>query len=137
MKSLIQLAAGIAHDLNNVLAILFNTLNLMLLSKGLSEEIRGVIHTLERHLKRAKYLAFQLLSLSKGGEIVLEKSDLETVIKDTSSFALAGSKTKFYLDLKVNVKNLKSDSYALSQILMNLVYKQRPSWAESIRVESR
>ena len=135
MKSLIQLAAGIAHDLNNALAILFNTLNLMLLSKGVPEEIRGVIHTLERHLKRAKYLAFQLLSLSKGGEIVLEQADLEMVIKDTSSFALAGSKTKFYLDLKVNVKNLKTDPYALSQILMNLFINSVQAGAESIRVE--
>jgi signal transduction histidine kinase/CheY-like chemotaxis protein len=135
MKSLIQLAAGIAHDLNNVLAILFNTLNLMLLSKGVPEEIRGVIHTLERHLKMAKYLAFQLLSLSKGGEIILEKSDLEMVIKDTSSFALAGSKTKFYLDLKVKVKNLKSDPYALSQILMNLFINSVQAGAESITVK--
>lgn len=135
MKSLIQLAAGIAHDLNNVLAILFNTLNLMLLSKGVPEEIRGVIHTIERHLKRAKYLAFQLLSLSKGGEIVLEQADLETVIKDTSSFTLAGSKTKFYLDLKVNVKNLKTDPFALSQILMNLFINSVQAGAESIRVE--
>jgi len=135
MNSLIQLAAGIAHDLNNVLAILFNTLNLMLLSKGVPAEMRGVIHTLERHLKKAKYLAFQLLSLSKGGEIVLEQADLEMVIKDTSSFALAGTRTKFYLDLKVNVKNLKSDPYALSQILMNLFINSVQAGAKGIRVE--
>jgi|GEM_PF-1831806 len=135
MRSLVQLAAGIAHDLNNVLAILFNNLNLMLLSKSIPEEQRRAFQTIERHLKRAKYLAFQLLSLSKGGEIVLEKTDLETVIKDTASFALAGSKTKFYLDLKINVKNLKSDPYALSQILLNLFINSVQAGAESIRVE--
>ncbi len=134
-RSVVQLAAGIAHDLNNLLAILFNNLNLMYLTKSISQEEQKIYQTLERHLKRARYLAFQLLSLSKGGEIVFEKTDLETVIKDVASFALAGSKVKFYLELKVNVKNLKSDPYALSQVLLNLFINSVQAGAESLRVE--
>jgi len=134
MRSLVQLAAGVAHDLNNVLAILFNKINLMLLSKKCSEEEIHTLKAMERHLKRGRYLAYQLLSLSKGGEIVFEKTDLEEVIKDTANFVLAGTKVSFHLDLKVVVKNLRTDPYALSQILLNLLINANQAGANTIKV---
>ncbi len=135
IRTLVQLAAGVAHDLNNILAILFNHLNLLQLSNKVSEEVMERFKVMERSLVRAKYLSFQLLSLSKGGEIILESTNLEQVIKDVASFALAGTSVHFNLNVKVPVKNLECDPYALSQIFLNLMINSMQAQASLISIE--
>jgi PAS domain S-box-containing protein len=81
MESLGTLAGGIAHDLNNVLAPIMMSVEL-LKEEPLNPEGRALLDTLNASVKRGADLVKQVLSFARGVEGQRVAVDLDAVLRD-------------------------------------------------------
>src|SRR5690606_31492814 len=92
-EALKVLAAGVAHDMNNILTALVGNVSLAnMLISNLPEASTRLVEA-ERACFRAKDLAHQLLSFSKGSEPVKKTAQLEEVLRRCTDFYLRESKS--------------------------------------------
>jgi signal transduction histidine kinase/ActR/RegA family two-component response regulator len=115
------LAGGIAHDFNNLLTAVLNNIYLARISVDPEDKAFKRMETAEKVLESAKALTQQLLTFSKGGEPVKESKNVETMIKETASFALRGSNVKFRYYMDDNLHPVEVDTGQVSQVINNLV----------------
>ncbi|HEX7498715.1 MAG TPA: PAS domain S-box protein, partial [Polyangia bacterium] len=65
MEAMGQLAGGVAHDFNNILATMLMELGLLREEPGLAESVRSALHELETSVGRAAGLTRQILAFSR------------------------------------------------------------------------
>lgn len=126
MESIGTLASGIAHDLNNVLApILLSTQLLQM--KVSDERSQQLLKTLESNAKRGAALVKQVLSFARGVEgkrVILQVrhliSDIKHIVKEIFPKAI-----EFYTDISPELWSVSADATQLHQVLMNLVVNAR------------
>jgi PAS domain S-box-containing protein len=122
MEAIGTLAGGVAHDFNNILAVIIGSVNLLELSESLSAADRNSVAQILAASTRARELIKQILAFSRRG--VQEKNlvNLKPVVKETVQFL------KSTLPSTIEVRqNMASDSPAIladptqmQQVLMNL-----------------
>ncbi len=126
MESIGTLAGGIAHDLNNILAPIMMSIDLL---KGMSENPQAVaiLATIEVSAKRGADIVKQVLSFARGMEgekmEVQPKhllQDIETIIKDTFP-----KNIRREFSLPNNLWKILGDPTQLHQILLNLCVNAR------------
>jgi len=115
------LAGGIAHDFNNIIAAIMGYIELAQFELNPSEKpYRQLDHAIKA-CGRAKDLAQQLLTFSKGGTPVKKRTSLPELIRESADFVLHGStavcKYRFAHDLWM----ADVDRGQLSQVIQNLV----------------
>jgi len=121
LESLGVLAGGIAHDFNNMLASIVS--NIEIAMDQLPEDKRPK-HRLEESVRsamRARHLTHQLLTFSKGGTPIKEEVDLNSLIRSSVDFVLAGSKVSAAYDLEENLRSISADPSQIEQMINNLV----------------
>jgi len=80
MESVGQMAAGIAHDLNNFLQVIGNGLELVARKTAGDAQITRLSGAAQRALLRAVKLSQQLLAFARGQEMQLERVSLDEVV---------------------------------------------------------
>ncbi len=143
MESIGTLAGGIAHDLNNILAPILMSIELL---KEISEDPKavGILKTIEVSARRGADIVRQVLSFSRGmeGERIEVQAahllkDLETIIKDTfpkdirlhffipsDTWTIFGDPTQVHqivLNLCVNARDAMPDGGSLTITVENSV----------------
>jgi len=115
------LAAGLAHDFNNILTGIFG--NISLAKMKIDSEHPGFkyLEKSEKSMNRATRLTRQLLTFSKGGEPVKEDVVLTKLIEDTTLFDLSGSNVKPFFDFSKASLEAKVDKGQIQQVISNLV----------------
>lgn len=126
MESIGTLAGGIAHDLNNVLAPILMSVQVLLL-KYPNDQNQRILKTLETTTKRGAALVKQVLSFARGLEgdrtIVQVKhliSEISHIVKETFPKSI-----EFYPDVAPDLWAVSADATQLHQVLMNLVINAR------------
>ena len=120
LESVGVLAGGIAHDFNNILTAILG--NVMLASElEENEKIKHRLAEAEKAALRAKDLTDQLLTFSKGGNPILKPTSIKSIIEDSCSFALSGSKAKLVLNVAADLHQAYADAGQINQVLHNLV----------------
>ncbi|MCU0588597.1 MAG: ATP-binding protein [Syntrophobacteraceae bacterium] len=132
MAALGKLAAGIAHEVNNPLAVIKEKVGWIrdLLSE---EEIQGsenygefedAVRKIDYHVDRAKKVTHRLLGFARRMEPVLEKVDVNRVLDETIDFLRNEAhyrsitiQTEFCRDLPQTM----SDSSQLQQVFLNIL----------------
>ena len=122
-----QLVSGVAHDFNNILAVIIGYSDLV--KEELRTEhagykyIEGIRHAAEH----ASALTRQLLVFSRRQEIQPVVLDLNDVLKDLDKMLhrLIDEHVELTLDLEKEVGRIKADPGQIGQVLMNLVVNAR------------
>ncbi len=119
MEALGVLAGGIAHDFNNLLAAIYG--NLEIAEPHTDGIARTRIQASRRTLDRAKSLAGQLLTFSRGGEPALRPTDVHALIRRTALFASSGARAKLDFDLPDDLWNSICDPNQIERVIENIV----------------
>jgi len=126
IQSIGTLAGGIAHDLNNVLAPVLMSVQLLQMRYP-DEQNQQLLKTLERNVKRGADLVKQVLSFARGLEgkrtIVQVKHlllEIEHIARETFPKYI-----EFRAKIPGNIWTVSGDATQLHQVLMNLVVNAR------------
>lgn len=136
-----RLAGGVAHDLNNLLAVIFNYINLFKLKMSKipvaseeKKECEPLLKKIEKSLYRAKNLSLQLLTLSKEGVPIKEPQNIEELIQEVAEFCFSGSPVSYEIKVYNAVSNILIDPSQMAQVFQNLFINAREVILESGKV---
>ncbi|MEO1429770.1 MAG: PAS domain S-box protein [Cyanobacteria bacterium J06633_8] len=136
VESIGTLAGGIAHDLNNVLAPIL--MSVQLLERKLDEpQHLRLLRTLENNAQRGASLIKQLLSFARGIEgkrtliqIKYLIREIEQIIRETFPKSI-----QLNLNIPSNLNYVCGDTTQLHQVLMNLVVNARDAMPHGGKLE--
>lgn len=131
-----ELAAGVAHEINNPLAIIRQEtewVGQLLKQAGLPEtqqvaEIRDSLREIVQQVDRARDITSNLLNLARKREPVIQQVDLNRVIRDMAALVAKEARTKntqVILELQDGLPPLYSDGPLLRQVILNLLNNAR------------
>jgi len=132
MAALGKMAAGIAHEVNNPLAVIGEKAGWMrdLLSEedfqGSEnfEEYEKSIDKIEEHVDRARKITHSMLGFARRMEHRLDDVDVNTVLKQTIELLESHARTnniEIITDLESNLPVIASDQSQLQQVFLNLI----------------
>ncbi|MGA3265726.1 MAG: ATP-binding protein [Verrucomicrobiota bacterium] len=126
MESVGQLAAGVAHDFNNMLAVIQGHATL-LLTKGLPPEILDPIQSVYFAAERAGNLTRQLLMFSRKNVLQIQPLDLGEVVGNLSKMLrrLIGESITFEFAAPPDLPSVEADCGMIEQVVMNLCVNAR------------
>jgi len=121
MEAVGSLAGGIAHDFNNVLMGMQGNASLMLFDIDESHPHYKKIKNIERYVENGSSLTRQLLGFSRGGRHKIRVTDLNELIKRTSSmFGRAKKEIKIHTKLLNKIWAVEVDQGQMEMVLLNL-----------------
>lgn len=122
MECMGRLAAGVAHDFNNILSVIIGYITLLEDSK-LNEIVRREhLQQIAKATDDGKRLTGQLLAFSRQQTLNMQVVNLNQIIHDLKKMLarLIGAAIKIKYELDPNIGLSKIDGIKLDQILMNL-----------------
>ncbi|TAN41649.1 MAG: sensor histidine kinase [Nitrospirae bacterium] len=130
LASIGRLAAGIAHEINNPLAIINEKAGLMKDLLQVSNDFKYKdkflmqIDAMENAVKRSRTITHRLLGFARRMDIKLEPVDINSVITEVLGFLdkeAAYQEIRIDQDLQPNLPDIMSDHGQLQQIFMNII----------------
>jgi two-component system, NtrC family, sensor kinase len=143
LSSLGRLAAGVAHEINNPLAIIHQKAGLMkdvIEASALDDEGKvddakcrkmmdkydfiAIIDSINQSINRCKAITHRLLGFAKQMDVQLEQLEIADVVKDTVSFIEREAQLrniKIDLDFDDDMPKLESDRGQLQQVFLNIL----------------
>jgi PAS domain S-box-containing protein len=147
LESVGVLAAGVAHDFNNVLTAILGNVSLVrrrLAGVVTDGQIDGLLDSAERATNRAADLVKQLLNYAGVGRREMRPVDICQVTKDALAIVQASVSRKIRIlrDVPEHCPMLQADGGQLQQLVLNLVLNGAESIGEnagevSVRVRVR
>ncbi|MGA2247331.1 MAG: response regulator [Verrucomicrobiota bacterium] len=127
LESIGQLAGGVAHDFNNILAAITMHLSLLRQNPALDEESIEALRELEVETKRAANLTRQLLMFSRRSVIQTRVVDLNELVQNLLKMLrrLLGENIEITFDHQEQLPAVEVDIGMLEQVLMNLAVNAR------------
>ncbi len=120
-ESIGVLAGGLAHDFNNILTTILGNTNLAMLLLNPQDKVYKNLSDVEKATMRARDLAQQLLTFTKGGLPVREAAPIDELITGTVEFALKGSNVISEFIIAKDLYPVEIDTGQIHQVLNNLV----------------
>jgi len=115
------LAGGIAHDLNNMCAVIIGNVSYALSTVQQHSDLFRILQQINGGAENIRDLSYQLLNLSKGGAFTKSTDGINELIKETSRFALRGSKSTCQYRLRKDLWTLDVDRGQLEQVVCNII----------------
>ena len=126
------LAGGIAHDFNNILTAILG--NIFLAKTKISADprdpVRKILGEAENATHRAKELANQLLTFSKGGTPNKQMKNIVDVLKETAQFVLRGTNARAKLIIPDDLWAVEIDEGQIIQVIQNMVINAQQAMPE-------
>jgi len=127
MEAIGRLAAGVAHDFNNVLMSIMGNSDLVLLSLGNDHPLQDNIMEIKKAAKSAASLTHQLLAFSRAQVLQPKIVDLNTVIMKLEKMMqrLIREDIELRTIFAPGLPNIKADPGQIEQVIMNLAVNAR------------
>jgi len=134
LASLGQLAAGVAHEINNPLGLILGYTQLLIRNESVGSQKNEDLKTIEKHSRNCKMIVEALLNFARRTETKKLKIDINQTIEEV----IAVIKHHFMLDnicikkvFNDNMPLITGDNEKLKQVLMNLLMNARQAIPDS------
>jgi len=132
LASLGTLAAGIAHEINNPLAIINESagwLKLILNKKEMAgmprkQDFENALNKIEKGIDRARRITHQFLGFAKKDDSVFAEVDLEELVEEAVHLVKREATNKviqIVREIDPDTRTIWSDAYQFRQVLINLL----------------
>ena len=135
LESIGVLAGGIAHDFNNILMAILGNISLAKSDIDPESETYEIIEEVENAAQQAKKLTQQLLTFAKGGKPIKETAYINQLLKDSTRFALRGSKVICKFGINEDLNPVDIDLGQISQVLYNLIVNAVQSMPQGGKIQ--
>jgi two-component system, NtrC family, sensor kinase len=127
MDAIGQLAAGVAHDFNNVLTVIHGHASMLLMSLGQQSPQAKSIMEIRHSAERAANLVRQLLMFSRKQVMQFRNVELGDVVKSVSGMLrqLVGEHITLDTDCDPDLPPIYGDRGTIEQIVVNLTVNAR------------
>ncbi len=152
LASLGELSAGVAHEINNPLAIILTENQVIRdsleevpgLDEAFRRELMESLSQIDTQIQRCTLITHNLLRFSRRTKSIIEMVDLNAFLKEVTQLMdgrARGMGVQFLMDLEKDLQPLLSDPSQLQQVFLNLItnaidaHEGRPSG--TIRISTR
>ena len=127
MEAVGKLAGGVAHDFNNLLTAIGGYSEMMLMSLGPKDPLRGDVEEIKRASRRAADLTRQLLAFSRKQVLQPQILDLNSVVlgMDKMLRRLIGADVELVTVFEQGLAPVKADRSQIEQVILNLAVNAR------------
>jgi signal transduction histidine kinase/ActR/RegA family two-component response regulator len=129
LESIGRLAAGLAHNLNNGLAVIEGNAD-MIGQKNKDPEIARNLKAIKTSVARGRDLSNTLLGFSEGGEPIKDLTEPGQFISELATSFLKGSAIKLSLDLPRELPTVLADLGQLKHAYVNLLKNSQEAMPE-------
>jgi signal transduction histidine kinase/ActR/RegA family two-component response regulator len=135
MESLGRLTGGVAHDFNNILSVIQNSMELLLLTSN-DEQVRKRAETVRAACGRGAKLTSQLLSFARKQTLDIKALQLRPVFDNAAALAkpLLGAGIELRMNIAPDVECVLADASQLEMALLNLMINSRDALADQGRI---
>ncbi len=141
MEAIGTLAGGIAHDYNNLLAVIMGNLSMAQEEAQPHSAMVELLHEIEQASYKARDLTHQFLTLSQGGYPRKEPGSVESLLKEISGQVQAHDGIEYTLSIQDDLWPLRYDSrqlhFAISNVLINAVEAIPQGGTITLRAENQ
>jgi PAS domain S-box-containing protein len=121
LQSVGILAGGLAHDFNNLLTSIVGNISMARKHIDTRSKAHERLTEAETASRRATDLTYQLLTFARGGAPVRTAASIADIIRESSSFALSGTKVAPEFAIAGDIFNVDVDPGQMSQVFNNLI----------------
>jgi two-component system, cell cycle sensor histidine kinase and response regulator CckA len=127
MEAVGRLAAGVAHDFNNILTVILGNTALQLRDPQLDEKLSASLQQVEHAAQRATALTRQLLAYSRKQVIQRRPLALNGVVEQTVAMLrrIIGEHITLEMQLTADLPPVFADPGSVDQVIMNLALNAR------------
>ncbi|MBW2575601.1 MAG: PAS domain S-box protein [Deltaproteobacteria bacterium] len=137
MESIGLLAGGIAHDFNNLLSIIMGNISMTKDDVKPEYGVTDFLNEAEEASLKAKELAKQLITFSKGGTPVKETGSIEDLVKDITEFSLSDSEVKCEFIISNDLYDVEFDQGQMKHAVKNLIVNATESMPNEGTIDVR
>ena len=132
MEAVGRLAAGVAHDFNNILTVILGNTSMQLRNPHLDEKLSTSLHQVARAAERATALTRQLLAYSRKQMIQRRPMALNEVVEQTVTMLrrIIGEHIAIDLQLAPELPPIFADPSNVDQVIMNLALNARDAMSD-------
>jgi len=136
MESIGQLAGGVAHDFNNIMAAIMMHMSILMENKNIDQETQESLKELMGEANRAVNLTRQLLMFSRRSVLEMKVLDLNELVANLLKMLgrLIGEHITIQFNRNQNVPAVKADPGMIEQVIMNLAVNARDAMPKSGRL---
>jgi len=136
MEAVGQLAGGVAHDFNNILAAIMMNLGLLQANRQLDGAVAQPLKELMAEAERAAGLTRQLLLFSRRSRLEVKALDLNEVVANLLKMLgrLISEDIDLQFQRKTGLPAVEADAGMLEQVLMNLCVNARDAMPKGGRI---
>lgn len=122
-----QLAAGLAHEFNNIMTIVQGHAGLLLDTPGLDEESSASVRHISEGVERMVKLVQQMLAFSRQQVMQTKPVDIKETLAGTEDMLrqLLGDQMKLTIEISPGLPCILADPGMFQQILVNLLVNAR------------
>ncbi len=136
MEAVGRLAAGVAHDFNNILTVIIGNASNQLATPGLSESLSRALNQVVKAADRATELTRQLLAYSRRQIIQRRALNVNEHVTQTVAMLrrVIGEDISMVTELADELPPIFADPGNVDQVLMNLVFNARDAMPKGGRL---